>query len=134
MTGTFTECARALKPGGRFIIVINHPAFRIPGRSSWEWDEKEAKQYRRLDAYMSEDQNKIDMTPGKSKVADKRFTVSFHRPLQSYFKALAKAGFAVTRLEEWISHKESQKGPRAMEEDRMRKEMPLFLCLEAKKI
>jgi ubiquinone/menaquinone biosynthesis C-methylase UbiE len=133
MAGTFAECARVLKSGGRLIIVINHPAFRIPGESSWQWDEKVGKQYRRLDAYMSEDQNKIDMTPGKSKSSDKRFTISFHRPLQSYFKALAKAGFAVTRLEEWISHKESQKGPRAVEEDRMRKEIPLFLCLGARK-
>ncbi len=133
LSGTFAECFRTLKPGGRMILVLNHPAFRIPGRSSWQWDDKAATQYRRTDAYMSESRNEIDMHPGKVKIADKKFTVSFHRPLQSYFKALAKAGFAVTRLEEWISHKESQKGPRAQEEDRMRKEIPLFLCLEAKK-
>jgi ubiquinone/menaquinone biosynthesis C-methylase UbiE len=134
IVGTFSECARTLKPGGRLVIVLNHPVFRIPGRSSWEWDEKSAVQYRRMDAYMSESQNKIDMNPGKNKIEDKNFTISFHRPLQSYFKALTKAGFVVSRLEEWISHKESQKGPRAEEEDRMRKEIPLFLCLEAKKI
>ena len=113
IAGTFAECARTLKFGGRLLVVLNHPAFRIPGRSSWEWDEKSAAQYRRMDAYMSESQNKIDMNPGKAKAEDKNFTISFHRPLQSYFKTLAKAGFAVMRLEEWISHKESQKGPRA---------------------
>lgn len=134
MAGTFAECARVIRSNGRLIIVLNHPTFRIPDRSSWEWDVKAGKQYRRLDAYMSDSQTKIDMTPGMNEKADKRFTISFHRPLQSYFKALAKAGLAVTRLEEWISHKESQKGPRAEEEDRMRKEIPLFLCLEAVKI
>jgi ubiquinone/menaquinone biosynthesis C-methylase UbiE len=134
IAGTLAECSRALKLGGRLVIVLNHPAFRIHGRSSWQWDDAAGKQYRRMDGYMSESQNKIDMAPGSIKKSDKTFTISFHRPLQSYFKSLFKAGLVVTRLEEWISHKESQKGPRAVEEDRMRKEIPMFLCLEAKKI
>lgn len=133
LSGTLNECARTLKPGGRLVLVLNHPAFRTPQRSSWEWNEKEAKQYRRIDAYMSDDEIKIDMTPGERDPAKKKFTRSFHRPLQSYFKALSKAGFAVTRLEEWISHRKSQKGPRAEEEDRTRKEIPLFVCLESVK-
>ena len=82
---------------------------------------------------MSDQSLRIDMTPGEADAARKTFTVSFHRPLQSYFKALNKAGLAVTRLEEWISHKKSQKGPRAAEEDRTRKEIPMFLCIEARK-
>lgn len=131
--GVFAECSRVLKPGGRLVIVINHPAFRIPQRSDWGWDEKLGKQFRRLDAYMSDDQIKIDMTPGEKIVTKKKFTVSFHRSLQSYFKILSKSGFSVIRLEEWISHKKSQNGPRAIEEDRMRKEIPMFLCLESKK-
>lgn len=131
--GVFAECSRVLKPSGRLVVVINHPAFRIPQRSDWGWDEKQSKQFRRLDAYMSDDQIKIDMTPGEKVVTKKKFTISFHRPLQSYFKVLSKSGFAVTRLEEWISHKKSQAGPRAVEEDRMRKEIPMFVCLEARK-
>jgi ubiquinone/menaquinone biosynthesis C-methylase UbiE len=134
INGTFTECSRVLKPGGRLVFVLNHPTFRIPGRSSWQWDEKESEQYRRLDGYMSDTKNKIDMTPGTEKGFMKKFTYSFHRPLQSYFKALSKAGFAVARLEEWISHKESQPGPRADEENRMRKEIPMFMCVEAVKM
>ena len=132
--GVFAECSRVLKSGGRMVLVINHPAFRIPQRSDWGWDEKSSKQYRRLDAYMSDDQIKIDMTPSEKLPQKKKYTVSFHRPIQSYFKSITKTGFAITRLEEWISHKKSQVGPRAVEEDRMRKEIPMFLCLEAKKI
>ncbi|MGC9605746.1 MAG: methyltransferase domain-containing protein [Minisyncoccia bacterium] len=133
LAGTLSECARVLKPGSRLILVLNHPAFRIPKDSSWGWDEKTNVQYRRIDSYMSDSQIKIDMTPGESVHSKKKFTVSFHRPLQSYFKALNKAGFSVTRLEEWISHKQSQKGPRAAAEDRARKEIPMFLMLEAVK-
>ena len=72
----------------------------------------------------------MDMHPGISGSAK---TLSFHRPLQYYFKALAKAGFAVDRLEEWISHKASDSGPRAKAENVARKEIPLFLYLSAKK-
>ena len=130
MVGTLSECARVLKPGGRLFVVLNHPAFRIPGRSSWQWDQDLNKQYRRLDGYMSDEISKIDMNPGETNKADKKFTVSIHRPLQAYFKALEKTGFVVKRLEEWISHKKSQNGPRSSEEDRLRKEIPMFLCLE----
>jgi len=133
LAGALSEASRTLKKGGRLIFVVNHPAFRIPQRSSWEWSDKDAKQYRRIDAYLSDARIDIDMTPGEKDARKKKMTVSFHRPLQSYFKALNKAGLAVTRLEEWISHKQSQKGPRSAEEDRTRKEIPMFLMLEAVK-
>jgi ubiquinone/menaquinone biosynthesis C-methylase UbiE len=133
LSGTLSECSRVLKSDGRLFIVLNHPAFRIPQSSSWQWDEKTAKQFRRVDSYMSDKTLEIDMTPGEKDPSKKKSTISFHRPLQSYFKALNKSGFAITRFEEWISHKKSQKGPRATEEDRMRKEIPMFVCLEALK-
>ena len=109
---------------------MNHPAFRAPKVSSWQWDEKEWAQYRRMDAYLSEFQTEIDMNPGQKK-SEK--TVSFHRSLQWYFKMLRKNGFAVTKLEEWISHREPTRGPRFAAEDKARKEFPLFLFLEGKK-
>ncbi len=130
LTETLKEARRVLKPEGRFIFVLNHPAFRIPKRSFWGFDELKDTQYRRLDSYLSGSKEKIDMTP--SKETQKKFTYSFHRSLQDYMKALRAAGFAITRLEEWISHKQSQKGPRARAEDHARKEFPLFLCIEVK--
>lgn len=128
--GMLAECARVLKPEGSLFIVMNHPAFRIPKQSSWEWDDKKKTQYRRIDKYLSEEQILIDMHPGSK---NKKTTTSFHRPLQVYFKALAKSGFVVTRLEEWISDKKSASGPRARAENRARKEIPLFLLLQARK-
>ncbi|NBV77218.1 class I SAM-dependent methyltransferase [bacterium] len=125
-----TEAYRVLAPGGQFIAVLNHPAFRIPKHSSWGWDNEHRTQYRRLDAYMSESHADIEMHPGKDKEVS---TVSYHRPLQVYIKTLVKAGFVVTGFEEWISHKVSEKGPRQGAEDKARKEFPFFLCLVATK-
>ncbi|MEY4731304.1 MAG: hypothetical protein RL681_250 [Candidatus Parcubacteria bacterium] len=140
----FAECRRVLKPAGHLSLVMNHPAFRIPGRTSWEWDEPNAMQYRRVNAYLSDSRAAIDMHPSQSRSGDDRSrennaapgkrTISFHRPLQVYMKALAKHGFAIVKLEEWISHKKSEPGPRAKAEDRARKEIPLFLYLEAKHV
>jgi ubiquinone/menaquinone biosynthesis C-methylase UbiE len=107
LADTIKECSRVLKNGGKLFIVLNHPAFRIPENSSWQWDEINNKQYRRIDSYMSDRSTKIDMTPGENDVYKKKFTVTFHRPLQSYFKALNKSGLNVLRLEEWISHKKA---------------------------
>ncbi|MBI2075302.1 MAG: SAM-dependent methyltransferase, partial [Candidatus Harrisonbacteria bacterium] len=41
------------------------------------------------------------------------------------------AGFAVTDMEEWVSHRTSERGPRAKAEDRARREIPLFLAIKA---
>jgi ubiquinone/menaquinone biosynthesis C-methylase UbiE len=130
LPAVIAEVGRVLAPSGRFICILNHPAFRIPKRSRWGWDEAEKVQFRRTDAYLSSSKERIDMAPGSARGAH---TLSFHRSLQDYMKALRGAGFCVTQLEEWISHKKSQPGPRQKAEDRARKEFPLFLCAEAVK-
>ncbi|MFA6158405.1 MAG: methyltransferase domain-containing protein [Candidatus Paceibacterota bacterium] len=127
----FREVSRTLKPKGRFIVVLNHPAFRIPGKTSWGWDIAVGSQYRRVDEYLSESRKAIDMHPG---TPQKDLTYSFHRPLQNYSKMLANAGFAILRIEEWMSHRESEKGPRKIAEDKARNEIPMFMCLECVKI
>jgi len=124
------EAFRVLKNGGTLHIVMNHPTFRIPKCSGWGYDEKEKVQFRRVDQYLSESREEIDMHPG---MKDSPQTVSFHRSLQYYMKALFKAGFVVDRFEEWISHKDSDSGPRAKAENLARKEIPLFLYVRAKK-
>ncbi len=104
---------------------------RLRSSSGGQAGQVGGAQYRRIDSYLSEAKVKIQMHPGDR---PDDFTVSFHRPLQVYFKGLRKAGFAVEALEEWISHKKSEPGPRAAAENRARKEIPLFLFLGAVKI
>ncbi|MBA3551135.1 methyltransferase domain-containing protein, partial [Patescibacteria group bacterium] len=115
----FVEARRVLKQGCSLVVVMNHPMFRIPGGSSWEWSQD--KEYRRIDYYLSEKSSEIIMHPGRD---IREVTVSFHRPLQYYVKLARNAGFNIIRIEEWISHKSSEKGPRQKEEDRLRKEIP----------
>lgn len=131
ISGVFTECNRVLKNGGKLFLVMNHPVFRIPQRSSWGFDEKNKIQYRRVDEYASESKIKIKMHPGNNRGES---TISFHRPLQIYFKMLKKNSFCVNGLEEWISNKKSRPGPRSASEDKARKEFPLFLFIEAEKM
>lgn len=125
------EASRVLKPHGKLFVVLNHPAFRIPKDSSWGWDDTKKIQYRRLDSYLSEAKEAIQMHPG-----DKPWkkTISFHRPLQYYFKLITKNNLLVSRLEEWSSHKTSEEGPKKAMEDHARREFPLFLFLEAIKL
>ena len=131
LAGVCKEARRVLKAKGRFVIVLNHPAFRVLRRSSWGWDEEAGVQYRRIDGYLSAAKISVDMHPGKGKSVQ---TISYHRSLQDFVKALRGAGLAVSQLEEWISHKESGKGPRQQGEDTARREIPLFVMLEARQI
>ncbi len=131
LDGALMQAARALKKDGKLFLVLNHPAFRNPKKTAWDFDEKNKVQYRRIDEYLSESRTDIDMTPGKE---NKNMTVSFHRPLQVYFKSLVKNGFLIGRLEEWNSHKKSEAGPRQKAEDKARKEIPLFMMIEAIKV
>lgn len=128
----FKECFRVLKKNGQLILVMNHPAFRVPQYSDWIFDEKKHTQERTVWRYLSEIKIKIAMNPSKQTKSVE--TISFHRPLQYWFKAGEKAGFVVTRLEEWESHKQSQAGPRKNAEDKARKEIPIFMALVFKKM
>lgn len=130
LSGTLAQVSHLLKPGGSFVIVLNHPCFRIPRHSEWGFDADASVQFRRVDRYLSETSYNIQTHPGSDPSTT---TLSYHRPLQLYMKELAKHGFVLAGIEEWISHRVSEKGPRAEAEDRARKEFPLFLMLNARK-
>lgn len=129
---TMAEIKRILKKDGTFFLVLLHPAFRIPQYSDWGFDAKKEVQYRRVDKYLSEIKIDIELNPHKG--GNKVISTTFHRSLQWYMKSFKKNGFAITSIEEWISHKKSQSGPRQKAEDTARKEFPMFLALELRKI
>lgn len=128
---TIAEINRVLKKEGAFFLVLLHPAFRIPQYSDWGFDAKKELQYRQIDKYLSE--IKIDIEQNPHKGGKKTVSTTFHRSLQWYMKSFKKNGFVVASIEEWISHKKSQSGPRQKAEDTARKEFPMFMALELKK-
>lgn len=127
----FKQCHLQLKDQGLFIIVLNHPCFRIPRQSSWQVDESKKIQYRRIDRYLSPLQIPIQAHPSKG--GESASTISFHYPLSAYTQWLDEAGFVIKKIEEWCSPKTSS-GSKAKMENRSREEIPLFLTIVAKKI
>lgn len=119
----------ALRGGGDFVIVMNHPSFRIPRQSSWGKDESNKLEYRRVNRYLTPLEIPINAHPGLS---DSAMTWTYHEPLEYYVKALKAAHMCVTDLEEWTSDKVSV-GKAARSENRARAEFPLFLAIRAVK-
>lgn len=130
-------CARLLRPGGALVVVLPHPAFRAPRQSAWGFEQGadgRVRQYRRIDGYLSPAQVRIVANPGAVARGETAIeTWTFHRPLQVYVRALAQQGLWIDRIEEWPSLRNSRPGPRAGEENRARREIPLFLALRARR-
>jgi SAM-dependent methyltransferase len=131
-------CHAALKPGGVLIVVMMHPAFRIPKAADWLWEEAGGgTQSRIVRQYLSSTRIDIQTHPGLAahgKQGGETTTPHFHRPLQAYINTLGNSGLLIDHLEEWPSHKTSQAGPRKAALDKARKEIPMFLALRARKI
>lgn len=130
--------ASSLKPGGRFVVVVLHPAFRGPQTTAWGWTSDGRTgvpvQFRRVDRYLSERSSEIVMNPGKVASGAKAVTTTtHHRPIGAYVNALAGAGLAVDAMEEWVSERTSRPGPRADAENVARSEIPMFLALRARR-
>ncbi len=125
-----SNMAQAVRKGGKVIMVLNHPSFRIPRQSSWEIDEKNQLEYRRINRYMSPLEIPINANPS---VKNSQVTWSYHNPISYFAKALTDSGCVITSLEEWVSDKESQGKAKKME-NRARAEFPLFLTIVANKI
>jgi ubiquinone/menaquinone biosynthesis C-methylase UbiE len=130
--GAIENAGRLLKKDGKFIIVLNHPYYRIPRQSGWGVNDASDQQYRWVTSYLSSFTIPIAMHPGqKEKSSD---TLSFHEPLMNYIRYLSAAGLAVVGMEEWVSDKKNEPGPHAKRENHARAEIPLFMAIVARKI
>ena len=47
------SAAWTLKAGGRAVLLLTHPAFRVPRQSGWGWDEGRKLHFRRVDRYLT---------------------------------------------------------------------------------
>ena len=135
LSPVWQACRGLLKPGGRLILVMMHPCFRVPRQSDWHWDEKTGTQERVVRQYLTSTTIPIQTHPGlAAQGKDEASTTHFHRPLQAYINTLGNAGLMIDHIEEWASHKKSQPGPRQAALDRARTEVPMFLALRAKRV
>ncbi|MFA5249929.1 MAG: class I SAM-dependent methyltransferase [Parachlamydiales bacterium] len=125
------NAALHLKNHGELLIVLNHPAFRIPRQSAWHFNEKSRLFSREVMSYLSSMKIPIQTAPSKNHFSPT--THSYHHPLSTYSQWLKKNHFFIEELQELVSDKVST-GSRARAENRIRKEIPLFLILKARKI
>jgi SAM-dependent methyltransferase len=124
------SAAWALKAGGRAVLLMTHPCFRVPRQSGWGWDEGRKLQFRRVDRYLTPLSVPLKAYPG----SQSGVTLSFHRPLQEYVNGLAECGLLLDRMIEIPTYKAHTAGPRAKAKNLANREIPLFLGLRALKI
>ena len=58
------EIARVLEPGGRFLLLLNHPLLQTPG-SGWIDDHILEEQYWRVGPYLRDDATIEEVAPGR---------------------------------------------------------------------
>ncbi len=124
----FENAFKYLQSKGTFVVVINHPCFRIPRQSSWQVDQANKMQFRRINRYMSNMKIPIQTHPSQGQNSPQ--TWSFHHPLMDYSRWLHEAGFVINLIEEWCSDKTSEGGAAKME-NRSREEIPMFMAIAA---
>ncbi len=87
-----SELARVLAPGGRLLLLVNHPVVQGPGSGLVD-DTVLGERYWRIGPYLPRQVVVEEVDPG----VPVRFA---HRPLSGYVNPLCEAGLVLTRLEE----------------------------------
>jgi SAM-dependent methyltransferase len=126
--------AWALAPGGRVVMVMTHPSFRVPRQSGWGWDPSRKLRYRRIDHYLTPLAVPLKSYQTNAQSEQHGTSRSFHRPLQSYINELAAQGLWLNALNEIPTYKRSRGKKQAEAENRANSEIPLFLALRAVKM
>jgi ubiquinone/menaquinone biosynthesis C-methylase UbiE len=84
------EVGRVVRPGGAFLLFLNHPLLQAPG-SGWVDDQILGEQYWRIGPYLVEHHS-------VEEVAKNVWIPFIHRPLSFYINALAAAGLYTTAM------------------------------------
>lgn len=123
------EIARVLRPGGRLVFSITHPAFDIPPahwvREPEDTERPEERTHMTVDHYF--DRVSLYWAPRNLSPV-----VSFHRPLRDFSSALHAAGLVILRLEEPLPLPEALRRRYRQFADALR--IPNFLLVEAQKV
>lgn len=84
------EVSRVLRPGGKFLFLLNHPLLQTPG-SGWIDDQILNEQYWRIGDYLRE-----DLTI--EEVEKDVFIPFIHRPISRYLNSLLGAGLRLSEI------------------------------------
>ncbi|HEX7001889.1 MAG TPA: class I SAM-dependent methyltransferase, partial [Trueperaceae bacterium] len=122
----FASVAQVLKPNGRVVIFMVHPAFRAPRGSGWGFDPQRKLVYRRVERYLTSASVPMKEYAEVRKGAPRGATISFHRPLMDYVNALSAQGL-------WVDAMDELPDPVKDDESRSNPEVPLFLALRARR-
>ena len=120
-----SSVAWALRPTSRIVMLMTHPAFRVPRHSGWGFDPSRKLTYRRVDAYLT------PMHVPMRSVGGEQPTRSFHRPLSNYVNALARVGFAVDAMLEIPDLPPEARPSAARRATPANPDIPVFLGLRA---
>jgi SAM-dependent methyltransferase len=86
------EIARVLTPGGRFLLLLNHPLLQTTG-SGWVDDHILEEQYWRVGPYLVDDRGTEEVAPGVE-------LPFMHRPLSRYVHVMGSRGLLVDDMDE----------------------------------
>jgi SAM-dependent methyltransferase len=86
------EMARVLEPGGRCLLLLNHPLLQTPG-SGWIDDHILEEQYWRVGPYLRDDSTVEEVAPGVR-------LPFMHRPLSRYVHVMGEVGLLVDDMDE----------------------------------
>jgi SAM-dependent methyltransferase len=89
---TIADVARALEPGGQFLLLLCHPLLQAPG-SGWIDDRIAGERYWRIGEYLRDDTVVDEVAPGVE-------LLFVHRPLSRYVHAMGAAGLLIDDMEE----------------------------------
>ena len=89
---TIREVARVLEPGGRFLLLLNHPLLQAPG-SGWIDDHILEEQYWRVGQYLNDDTGIEEVAPGVN-------LPFMHRPLSRYIHVMGEVGLLIDDMDE----------------------------------
>lgn len=90
--GLLATLHRSLRPGGRFVMSVEHPIYMAPSRPDWLTTE-DGRRVWPVDQYLAEGPRATDwLSPG---------VIKQHRTMGTTLNRLIRCGFAVLHVEEW---------------------------------
>jgi SAM-dependent methyltransferase len=113
---------RALVPGGRLIVSMEHPIFMAPTRPGWSVDADGRRTWP-LDSYKVEGPRTTDWLANG--------VVKQHRTIGTTLNLLIRLGFVISYVEEWGPTDEQIAAQPELAEERQR---PMFLFIGAHRV